>query len=712
VAASLGKLQWPRLTVSRVPAATLRFGLAVAAVAFLCALAAPHVGLFRRLELTTWDIRLRLRGERPIHPALATVEIDDPTVFTNHNQWPFARDQYAVLVNGLQRDRVRAIGFDLLFAGPDVNEPPLGTPITNDQLLAAVLARDPRVVNGFYMTLQEPDHGAPAESLAYDPHQPAWKRFTMPLPEGVHLLSTTEEAQFDIDREIADSTFAFGHVALSQDDDGTTRALPLLIEHQGRAFPSLSLLLVARALGADWRAIRFANGHAELPYPDGLVRIPVDRNAQVLINYPGPDKVFKNGPSFHRFADVMDDFRKRDALEAAGRPVPALPSDALRDKVVLVCNTAIKTATADFGQTPFGQNFPLAYAHASVVNSILRGDYLTRAPRGGEAIVWAVLAIALALGLGALAPVGLALTTLGVMLLWLAAAQTFTTFGGMMIDVVPPVLMIGAISIGHLLRGYVERDRQRRASEQELAVARRIQQDLLPHGLLAAGAIEVSGINRPCFAVGGDYFDYFKLEDGRLALAIADVAGKGVPAAILMSNLQAILRAECARGGSVPHVPAQANRQLMDSMGGNSKFVTFFYGALDPVARRLSYSNAGHNPPLVVRKNGGIEELSAGGLILGVFPLAEYEEASVDLNPGDVVVLFTDGVTEAESRSGLYGDERLHELLRREHGGSAAAIAEAICRDVDRFSHGLHQTDDVTVVVVKVADDAAPRAVA
>jgi serine phosphatase RsbU (regulator of sigma subunit) len=374
---------------------------------------------------------------------------------------------------------------------------------------------------------------------------------------------------------------------------------------------------------------------------------------------------------------------------------------------VLVCNTATGTATADFGQTPFGQNFPLAYAHASVVNSILRGDYLTRAPRSAEAVVWAVVAIALAVGLGALAPVALALTTLGVMLLWMLAAQAFTTFGGVMTDVVPPVLMTGAISIGHILRGYVERDRQRRASEQELAVARRIQQDLLPHGVLAAGTVEVSGINRPCFAVGGDYFDYFKLDDGRVALAIADVAGKGVPAAILMSNLQAILRAECARGGSVPHVPTQANRQLMDSMGGNSKFVTFFYGALDPVARRLSYSNAGHNPPLVVRQDGTIEELAAGGLILGVFPQAEYEEAHVDLRPGDAVVLFTDGVTEAENRHGLYGDERLQELLKKEHKGSAAAIAEAICRDVDRFSHGLHQTDDVTVVVVKVADAAA-----
>jgi len=714
VAASFRKIEWPHLTWSHVPAATWRFGLIVAAAAFVCALAAPHIALFRRLEQTTWDIRLRLRGERPVHPALATIEIDDQSLQANGNQWPLPRDQYAVLVNGLQKAGVRAVGFDLLFAGPDINEPPPGTPISNDELFAAVIARDPRVVAGFYMQLQAPDRpGAPAAgSPTADPRMASWRRFTMPLPTGVQLLSSVTDAQFDLDKDIAESTFAVGHVGLSQDDDGTARALPLLMEHEGRAFPSLSLLLVARYLGADWRQIRFAGGRALLPYPGGEVRIPVDGSAQVLINYPGPEKVFKDPTSsFHRFANVMADFKKRDALDAAGAAVPALPSDSLRGKIVLVCNTAIGTAAADFGQTPFGQNFPLAYAHASVVNSILRGDYLTRAPRNSESIMWALVAIAVALGFGALAPVALALTTFGAIVLYLLAAQLFTTAGGVMIDVVPPVLMIGAISLGHLLRGYVIRDRQRRASEQELAVARRIQQDLLPHGVLAVEGAEVSGINRPCFAVGGDYFDYFRLEDGRVALAIADVAGKGVPAAILMSNLQAILRAETARGASVPHVPSQANKQLMDSMAGNSKFVTFFYGAYDPVARRLSYSNAGHNPPLVVRKDGRIEELAAGGLIPGVFALADYDEAVVDLEPGDTVVLFTDGVTEAEDRHGMYGDERLHALLRRERGGSAADIADAICKYVDRFSHGLHQTDDVTVVVVKLADAAALPAV-
>ena len=698
----LRRIQWPRVQWSDLRAKAVRFGLLLAAVSFGCALLAPQIGLFQRLELTTEDMRLRLRGQRPIHPALATIEITEDTLEDYENVWPFSRDQYALLFNDLRKTGVRVVGVDLLFIGPDINPPVGGGKITNDQLLGAVIDRDPRIINGFYFPLTEPDgHAlAPSESLSIDPRHAGWDRFTMPLPDGVELLRSTD-VPFDLKEEVADASDAVGHVGLSQDVDNTIRSLPLLIENRGRAFPSLSLLMVSRYLGANWRDLRFHRGRAYLPYPGGELVIPVDKRARVLINYPGPDKVF--APSAIPFHVLMHELRERDELATLGKPAPKGILDRLDGKVVLLCNTATTTAIADFGQTPFAQTFPLAYAHASVVNSLLRGDFLAKVPVLWQAVVWFVLAVALAILLAALTPVALALTVLGVIGTLLVVSFVMVNFGGNIIEVVPPVLMIGIISIGHLLRGYIIRDGQRRAQEQELAVARRIQQDLLPRNVLAVSNIEVLGANKPCFEVGGDYFDYFNLADGRVALAIADVAGKGVPAALLMSNLQAILRAECARGTDVPQVPTQANRQLMESLGGNSKFVTFFYGALDPAAGRLSYSNAGHNPPLVVRAAGTIEELATGGLILGVFPMAEYDQGTVDLATGDLLVLFTDGVTEAESRHGLYSDERLHELVLRERGRSAREIAQAILDDVDLFSHGRHQTDDVTVVVVKVA---------
>jgi serine phosphatase RsbU (regulator of sigma subunit) len=682
----------------------IRFGLLAALGAFLLSLFVPYIGVFKKLELTTQDARLRLRGKRPLSPAIALIEIDENSLRAYQNSWPIPRDQYALLLSALAEQDVKALGIDLLFVGDDKYKAPESDLPTNDQVLAAVIARDARVINGVYFPLLDPsDEGTPAESMSVDPLRSQWLRFTAPLPKGIRLVRTVD-ANFDMQEEIADSTAMVGHVSLYQDVDGVVRSVPLLVNHQGRAFPALALLMAARYLDADWRKIYFMGGHAILPTPHGEVRIPVDEQARMSISFPGGRDLFRKHPNRHEFVDLTREI-------VGSLPDSAIVNGgikALRGKVALLCNTAATSAISDFGPTAFDPNFPLAYAHASVVNSIIaQGDYLLHVPRTVQMLFWAVTAIALGVLMSVTAPVTFLLCTLVAIFVYLVAGWAAATYTGSLIEIVPPIVMIGleAVAIGS--RGYRLRDRQRRAQEQELAVAKKIQQDLLPRGALSLDGVEVMGFNLPCFAVGGDYFDYFQLRDGRIALAIADVAGKGVPAALLMSNLQAILRAETARGSEVPAVPAQANRQLSESMGSSSKFVTFFYGAFDPAVRRLSYSNAGHNPPLVVRADGRIEELGTGGLLLGVFPLAEYDEGTVDLEPGDVCVLFTDGVTEAESKMHeLYSDERLQALLRSVRGESATAIARAIADDVARFSHGLHQSDDVTVIVVKVGDRA------
>ncbi len=685
----------------------IRFGLLAALAAFILSLFVPYIGVFRKLELTTQDARLRLRGKRPLNPAIALIEIDEVSLRKYQNQWPISRDQYALLLSALAEQDVKALGIDLLFVGDDKYKESDSAMPTSDELLAAVISRDPRVINGVYFPLVAPnsqaasDEGTPVDSL-----RARWLRFTAPLPAGIELVGTDKDATFDMQENILESTVAVGHVSLYQDVDGVVRSVPLLINHRGRAFPSLGLLMAARYLDADWRTMRFSRGHAILPSPRGEVRIPVDEHARMVISFPGGRDLFRDHSNRHEFIHLVWELKGElpdSALVNGGLK-------ALRGKVALLCNTAATSAIADFGPTAFDPNFPLAYAHASVVNNIISGgDYLQYVPRTLQMLFWALTALVLAVVMSVVAPVTFLLATLAAILAYLVAGWAAAAFAGSIIEIVPPVVMIGmqAVAIGS--RGYRLRDRQRRMQEQELAVAKKIQQDLLPKGALALDGVEVMGFNLPCFAIGGDYFDYFKLSDGRIALAIADVAGKGVPAALLMSNLQAILRSECARGSSVQAVPTQANRQLSESMGGSSKFVTFFYGALDPAARRLSYSNAGHNPPLVVRADGRIEELETGGMLLGIFPLAEYDEGTVDLEPGDLCVLFTDGVTEAENKTReLYSDERLQELLRRHRGESATAIARVISDDVARFSHGLHQSDDVTVIVVKIAEAPVP----
>jgi sigma-B regulation protein RsbU (phosphoserine phosphatase) len=338
-----------------------------------------------------------------------------------------------------------------------------------------------------------------------------------------------------------------------------------------------------------------------------------------------------------------------------------------------------------------------------MVNALLEGDYLRQAP------VWTVVAglglitVILAYALPMLSPVVLSGVAAGSLAFVTVVAWASLFFGGIQVPLVQPYFLISHLSVGILVHGYLIRDRQRRAAEQELSIAHKIQQDLLPKEPLENGQVRVWGTNLPCFAIGGDYFDYFNTDDERIAVAVGDVSGKGVPAALLMSNIQAILRGESSRGGTVTEILENANNLLIHSIAGSNKFITFFLASVDPKTNHVSYSNAGHNPPLVIRADGTLEKLEVGGLLLGIFPMATYEEGETTLHPGDVLIMFTDGVTEAEDRAkNQYGDEKFEEYVVDLRHMGAQEIGESIREEILGFSKGIHPVDDLTVVVVKI----------
>lgn len=685
-----------------------RFSVLLAANLFVLSLFLFRLPFFEAVELRTQDLRLRTRGERPVHPDIAVIEIEKATIddyALKGIEWPIPRDQYALLLAALDGWGARAVGVDLWFSGRDKYED------RNDTTLAAVTAVSPSVIHAVYWPLQMPAGRSQAAGREGPKPNPLWDRLFAPLASGWRLM-TTVGGQFDMPRVLADELRALGHIALTWGADNVARYAPLLVEHEGRAVPALSLVMASRYLGTDWKQARiarggpFVNDYLVLEAGNGARRIPVDRHGRVLINFPGTEEAFPK-----RFTFVTVANSAKDWIEGK-EPRPGYPKpEEFAGKVVLVCNTASNLLTADVGPTPFSDNSPLAFAHASVVNSILRQDYLRPAPEGYEYVAWGILALALGLLLPALAPEILAAVSLAGLLGCVVIAWALLVFAGVQITMVPPMFIILSLSIGVLLRGYVLRDRERHAAEQELQVARRVQQGLLPTGPLEIGEVQVSGLNLPCFAVGGDYFDYFKLADGRIALAIGDVAGKGIPAALLMSKLQAILRGECAHEFTVPEVPERANRLLMESSEGSTKFITFFFATLDPKTRELRYTNAGHNPPVLLRRDGAVEFLETGGFLLGIFPMATYDEGVTELRPGDVLFLFTDGVTEAEDRrKAQYGDDRLLEVLRAARASSAREIGETVCESVVRFSYGLHMADDLTLVAVKVSESAAAPA--
>ena len=282
-----------------------------------------------------------------------------------------------------------------------------------------------------------------------------------------------------------------------------------------------------------------------------------------------------------------------------------------------------------------------------------------------------------------------------------------------------------AIENARLVRRMVEEERLRR----EIAMASEVQRRLFPARPPETRRLELAGLCHPAQGVGGDYYDFLELGDGKIGIAVADVAGKGISAALLMSVVQASLRSQA---GSVPpcDLVASMNRLLYRSAARN-RFATFFYAEFDEPTGRLTYVNAGHNPPLLLRAasspengprrgsrggNGGggvavavapaeakLLSLKTGGLVIGAMPATTYEQAVVDLAPGDLLVAYTDGVTEAFDHAGEeFGEERLWEAVAASAHLPAAEMAEAIVSSVRGFCGDAPQYDDITLVAAKV----------
>jgi sigma-B regulation protein RsbU (phosphoserine phosphatase) len=244
-----------------------------------------------------------------------------------------------------------------------------------------------------------------------------------------------------------------------------------------------------------------------------------------------------------------------------------------------------------------------------------------------------------------------------------------------------------------------ERRRRHDAEERELTEARTIQRRLLPQQVPQIDGWEIAASWQPAAGVGGDCFDVLRFGDTRVAFTIADVVGKGIPAALLMSNLQAAVRAFASDAVEPRELCTLVNRILCGNIA-EGRFISFFYGLLDAETGLVTYANAGHYFPAVVRADGAIERLSTGGPVLGVLPAAVYEQAAVALGAGDRLVLFTDGLTEARDAADVeFGEPRLLAALAEHRACSAPALQARIADAVAAFAGGALQ-DDATLIVV------------
>ena len=236
---------------------------------------------------------------------------------------------------------------------------------------------------------------------------------------------------------------------------------------------------------------------------------------------------------------------------------------------------------------------------------------------------------------------------------------------------------------------------------QQLASARDIQRRLLPSSPPELDGYEVTGFSFPCFEVGGDYYDFVSREDKHLLLALGDVSGKGMDAALLMSSLHAAMRAQAEAGGTVGEVVGRVNRYLYDTMP-NNKFTTLFAASLDLQSHRLTFTNAGQCPPLLVREDGEVLELEKGGYPLAIARDTCYPETTVTLRPGDVLFCRSDGLDEAVDEAGEeFGEERLVECLRSHRDLGVVELWDRIDETLDAFTGEASPVDDMTAVLLK-----------
>jgi phosphoserine phosphatase RsbU/P len=268
------------------------------------------------------------------------------------------------------------------------------------------------------------------------------------------------------------------------------------------------------------------------------------------------------------------------------------------------------------------------------------------------------------------------------------------------LKVLTTIASVASIKIEH--ERLIEERMEKRRMEEELKVASEIQMRLQPVAPPKIAGWDMTGVSFPCREIGGDYYDFIQCKnDPCLTVAVGDVSGKGTGAALLMSSLHAAVRAQAQTRRSISEVMAEINEYIYENSPSN-KFLTLFYGTINPQTGELKYSNGGHNPPMLVRTSGEVLQLDKGGLPVGMMKGMPYQEASGFFNPGDVLVIYSDGITESvNEKDEEFGEERLVEVVKHNLNRSASGIRDRIDEALSRFVGTMAPVDDMTLMIIK-----------
>ena len=668
----------------------------------------------RELRLRVFDLAQTVSPRASLPAPVVVVAIDEKSL-ARYGQWPWPRSLMAKLVERIAASSPRVLGIDILFAEPDRLSPDRigailpGLPAaivdalaalpSNDALLAEAIAAAPAVLGI-----------APSNELAASPAQPTptpiVQRGSDPrpfLPSYAGMLPNLPA--------LAAKAHSGGAIGVVPDPDGVTRRVPLAVVAAGELVPGFALEVLRVAAGLP--SITMTAGRGGIGIDLGPLSVPTDADGSAILHFAPPQARFVS------------------AAEVLGRS--GQPPDALHNAIVLLGVTGL--GTVDIKQTPLGLMQGIEI-HAQLIESMLFGQLLRRLPGG----IWSELALILIAGLVPILlsryemPVAAAGITLAVAAILLGGEFAALRFANLRLDGSCPALagiLTFTLMLGGNLRAAqiarrrlaadLQRERELRARlDGELAAARSIQMGLLPRRFPLfpeRRELDLHAHIEPARSVGGDLYDFVLVDRNRLFFLIADVSGKGVPAALFMAMTREVMRDAVARyGAALDRVLAATNQRIaaasadMAHEGGDLMFVTAVAGTLNLATGELAYASAGHDLPLILAPDARPRQLTTeGGPPLGAVDDFAYPVDHDRLDPGAVLLLYTDGVTEAQNADrAFYTTSRLTQAAAAAPLVSAGAVLDAVLTDLRAFVGEAEQADDIALIALRRVEVSEP----
>lgn len=615
-------------------------------------LAASYFRLFEYYELGSLDLRFAVRPKPAVTDMAVIIEIGEDSV-AKLGRFPFDRSYHVAIVKALSDFGARSVVFDFLFSEPSDSDPDLESVLKNSKIVYMPFAFD----------IDQKNKSPVITAKGYMARE---------LPEFTPYLKGS------------------GHINILPDIDGKFRRVPPYVLYDGTHYPYMPFLAACDFIGVKRKTIDMKPGHS-ISYGAG-VRIPLDEKSNMIINYSGKwGRVFRHCS----FVDILQSYF---AKEEGG----AMTVDPgwFKDKICVIGLTA--TGTSDIHPSPFDTLYPGVGIHAEIINSVINKSFVGRVSRQMNLLVLVLIGGIVSFLTLKTRPIKGLMGLAACILFFVAAAILIFNIAGLWIDVVCPVFAMIAVYLSVTLYKYITEWKKRLLFENELDIARRIQESFLPKSLPEAHGLVLAPAMFTAKQVGGDLYDFVELPGGRLGVMVGDVSGKGVPASLFMAMATGAFRFFATEDLPPQEVLKKLNLKLTRESSTNL-FVTVFYAIFDTAKKEVLFGNGGHLPVLYLPAGKKWVFLDVkDGAPLGLME-GEYSGGKINYSSGDIFVFYTDGVTEAmNSRRDMYGKERLAEIVYRNRKLDPKELLSAIEKDVRRFEPKSTQHDDITIITLRI----------